>query len=225
MKRSVVVVAGGSGTRMGTGIPKQFLVLGSQPVLMHTLEIFHRFDSQMQIILVLPESQVEYWKKLCSDHRFSLPHCIVFGGKTRFQSVRNGLEQVNDADLIGVHDGVRPFVSQETLMRCFEAAALYGNAIPVVSVHETLRQLKGENSVTVDRNMFRLVQTPQVFERNSFLHAYQVDESPAFTDDASVFENAGHSIHLVEGNRENIKITEPIDLWLGNAFLHRQVTE
>ena len=215
MQNYVIIVAGGKGLRMGSDVPKQFLPVGGKPVLMHTLETFHSADDELRIILVLPAEQQSYWQELCDEHQFSVPHQIATGGETRFHSVGNGLALIPDAEesVVGVHDGVRPFVSKEVVLRCYEVAREQGAAIPVVPVVETLRQVLPEgDSLTVDRNLYRLVQTPQVFRVGILKEAYRQPYQPSFTDDASVVEALGHRITLVDGNRENVKITTPSDL-------------
>jgi 2-C-methyl-D-erythritol 4-phosphate cytidylyltransferase len=219
MKKFVIIVAGGSGSRMGTEIPKQFLELCGKPVLMHTISVFHDFDPESKIILVLPEDQLPFWKGLCLKHSFSLVHQVVSGGETRFHSVQNGLSQIDGEGIVFIHDGVRPLVSRETLGRCLETAQESGNAIPVLPVTESLRKLEGEQNISVDRSQYFSVQTPQTFRSNQILEAFQQDFDPAFTDDASVAEKAGFSIQMVEGNRENIKITTPTDLIIAEALL------
>lgn len=219
MERYVIIVAGGKGLRMGTDIPKQFLPVQGIPVLMRTLTAFHTFDPALHLILVLPLAQQVYWQDLCQHHAFTLPHTIANGGETRFHSVKNGLACIEAEEaLVAVHDGVRPFVSQATLAACFEAAAQVGAAIPVLPVVETIRELDGSVSRTVDRDRYRLVQTPQTFQLGILRQAYTQPYGPQFTDDASVVEAAGHAITLVEGNRENIKITTPFDLQLAEVL-------
>lgn len=219
MIRTALIVAGGKGLRMGSELPKQFLLVAAKPVLMHTLEAFHRYDEAMQLIVVLPREQQSYWKQLCSDYHFTLNHLIADGGETRFHSVQNGLMLVQEPGLVAVHDGVRPFVSQEVIARCYEAAETQLAAIPVIDVFETVRHLTPQGSETVNRDDYKLVQTPQVFEVGLLKNAYSQAYSTHFTDDASVVEALGVSITLVEGNRENIKITTPFDLKVGSALL------
>jgi len=221
MKKFVVIVAGGSGSRMRTEIPKQFLELCGKPVLMHTLQAFYDFDSQSSLILVLPELQQNFWKDLCRKHSFKLPHSIVSGGETRFLSVQNGLKLLDDDGIVFIHDGVRPLVSKSTLQKCYETALLSGNAIPVLPVTESLRKTEGHSTVSVDRSQFFSVQTPQTFRTEQILQAFKQPFDPAFTDDASVAEKAGYAIHLVEGNPENIKITQPTDLIIAESFLKK----
>ena len=218
--KAVIIVAGGKGLRMGGDIPKQFLPIGGNPILMHTIERFLSFDEEMQVVLVLPESQQDYWHTLCEQYRFTQPYTLANGGETRFHSVKNGLAQVSaDATLIGVHDGVRPFVSCDTIRSTYEEAARSGAAIPVVDVVETVRHiLKGNESETVSRNDYKLVQTPQVFSAPLLRKAYEQPYTDFFTDDASVVERFGHSVTLVPGNRENIKITTPFDLTIATCL-------
>ena len=267
MSDYAIIVAGGKGLRMGADLPKQFLPIGGRPVLMHTLEAFERAIPGITLVLVLPHDQQDFWRDLCRQHAFTLPHTIVDGGQTRFHSVLNGLKSLTDppptlparegvvtcdfgdlnskscdADacsehstpsltgragggsfsgansLVAVHDGVRPFVSVDVIRRCYEAAREHGAAIPVVPVVETVRQLNPPSSTTLDRSLLRLVQTPQVFRLDLLCRAYEQPYRDAFTDDASVVEALGHPITLVEGNRENIKITTPFDLTVAEAL-------
>ena len=218
MKKHIIIVAGGKGLRMGGDIPKQFLPVCGKPVLMRTLEVFRTYDPSIHIVLVLPVSQQTYWKELCRTYRFELAHDIADGGETRFHSVMNGLALVEGDGLVGVHDGVRPFVSQEVIARCYEEASRQKAVIPVVGVVETVRHLTDEGSETVPRDLYRLVQTPQVFDAALLRRAYQQEYTALFTDDASVVEALGEKVHLVEGNRENIKLTTPFDLKLAEIL-------
>ncbi len=219
MKRYVVIVAGGSGSRMRSEVPKQFIVIGTKPLLMHTIDAFKKFDSAIQIILVLPESQKEYWSNLCEKYSFSTIHDVVNGGETRFHSVSNGLVLVKEPGIVGIHDGVRPFVSQKTLFNCYKTAEDSGNAVPAVDAFESVRQTDATSNRAIDRTTIKLVQTPQVFRSEQLLKAYKTEFTSGFTDDASVAEAAGYHINLVEGNRENIKITTPFDLKIAEALL------
>ncbi|HIZ33222.1 MAG TPA: 2-C-methyl-D-erythritol 4-phosphate cytidylyltransferase [Candidatus Bacteroides merdigallinarum] len=214
-----LIVAGGKGLRMGADLPKQFLPIGGKPVLMRTLEAFHAYDGAMRIILVLPHDQQDYWQGLCGEYRFSVPHLVADGGETRFHSVRNGLALVEAPGRVGVHDGVRPFVSREVIARCYALAAEKKAVVPVVPVVETVRHLTDGGSMTVNRDEYRLVQTPQVFDIELLKRAYEQPYVSAFTDDASVVEALGVSVTLTEGNRENIKITTPFDLRVAEALL------
>ena len=245
----IIIVAGGKGLRMGSDIPKQFLPIGGKPVLMRTLERFRAYSSALQIILVLPEAQQDYWRQLCEEYHFDVEHQIANGGQTRFHSVQNGLALVpDDAEgVVGVHDGVRPFPSIEVIRNCYETARTAKAVIPVIPVVETVRQLISDGQVssrTVPRDEYRLVQTPQTFDIQLLKAAYkraqnQVNLSSAereqarpevkaanrqpyndgFTDDASVVESYGYVITLVEGNRENIKITTPYDLKIAEVLI------
>lgn len=211
----VLIVAGGKGLRMGGDIPKQFLPIGGKPILMRTIEAFRSVLDDVKIVLVLPADQHDYWQELCRNHDFRSPELIANGGATRFHSVSNGLSLLpDDKDaVVGVHDGVRPFVSAETIRRCFSAAAEGKAVVPVVPVVETLRQILPDGkSLTRPRDEYRLVQTPQTFPLALLKEAYRQPFSEAFTDDASVVEALGKEITMVEGNRENIKITTPSDL-------------
>lgn len=219
MTEYVLIVAGGKGVRMGTELPKQFLPVGGKPVLMRTMEAFYTYNRDIQIIVVLPHSQRNFWTELCEKHHFVLPHRVTDGGETRFHSVKNGLELVSGPALIGVHDGVRPFVSQEVIARCYREAALRKAVIPVIDVVETVRHLLPEGSVTVNRSEYKLVQTPQVFDASLLKQAYRQPYVSGFTDDASVVEAMGQPVVLVEGNRENIKITTPFDLQIASALV------
>ena len=212
---------------MGSDIPKQFLPIGGKPVLMRTLERFRAYSSALQIILVLPEAQQDYWRKLCEDYHFDVEHQLANGGQTRFHSVQNGLALVpDDAEgVVGVHDGVRPFPSIEVIRNCYETARTAKAVIPVIPVVETVRQLfsNGQQdlrtSKTVPRDEYRLVQTPQTFDIQLLKAANKQPYNDGFTDDASVVESYGHAITLVEGNRENIKITTPYDLKIAEILI------
>lgn len=219
MQFYVVIVAGGSGKRMGAEVPKQFLELAGRPVLMHTIERFKAFNEAVEIITVLPEDQLRHWLYLQEKHSFSIPQTLVKGGSARFYSVRNGLKFVNSPGIVAIHDGVRPFVSDDTIKRCFETAEKKGNAIPAVTVAESLRIVTDTGNHPINRLQVRQIQTPQVFRAELLKKAYNQCYRPEFTDDATVLESAGEVINLVEGNRENIKITTPEDLLISRAFL------
>jgi len=223
MEDYIIIVAGGKGLRMGSDIPKQFLPIGGKPVLMRTLERFREYSPTLQIILVLPKAQQEYWKELCQKHNFTVAYQLADGGETRFHSVQHGLALIpDDAEgVVGVHDGVRPFPSIEVIRNCYETAREKKAVIPVIPVVETVRHLKGETSETVPRNDYRLVQTPQTFDIQLLKAANRQPYNDGFTDDASVVESYGHAITLVEGNRENIKITTPFDMTIAEALLQK----
>ena len=217
----VIIVAGGKGLRMGSDIPKQFLPISGRPVLMWTLERFREYSSDLQIILVLPEAQQDYWRLLCEEYHFDVEYQLANGGQTRFHSVQNGLALVpDDAEgVVGVHDGVRPFPSIKVIKDCYETARTAKAVIPVIPVVETVRHLEKEGSVTVPRDEYKLVQTPQTFDIQLLKAANRQPYNDGFTDDASVVESYGHEITLVEGNRENIKITTPYDLKIAEVLI------
>ena len=226
MRQSVIIVAGGKGLRMGKEIPKQFIPIGGFPILMWTIRRFNEFDAQIQIILVLPEDQKRYWGELCKKYNFNIAHEVASGGERRFHSVQNGLRLVKSADLVGVHDGVRPFVSLSTIEKCYRAAAQYGAAIPVLPSVESIRKVNYDgSSESCMRDDYRMVQTPQVFKTEWLLNSYAFPWQDDFTDDASVVEAAGYSITLTEGNPENIKITSPIDLLIGEHLIKANTTK
>lgn len=218
-----IIVAGGKGLRMGSDIPKQFIPVNGMPVLMHTIRRFREYDPQMHIVLVLPKDHQDYWRQLCGEYHFTDRHDIADGGSTRFHSSQNGimaLAEAPDTDIVAIHDGVRPLVSVETIGRCFTAAAESGAAIPVLPVIDTLRYVghADENGVNTEqghnvlRSDYRVVQTPQTFRLALLRRAFTQPFSERFTDDASVVEALGEKVTMVDGNRENIKITTPYDL-------------
>ncbi|HEY5507321.1 MAG TPA: 2-C-methyl-D-erythritol 4-phosphate cytidylyltransferase [Paludibacter sp.] len=219
MNKTAIIVAGGKGERMNADVPKQFLEIQGKPILMHTLEAFINFDASLQLILVLPAAQVDFWQTLCEAHDFNIPHQIVAGGQTRFQSVKNGLDAVKVPAIVAIHDGVRPLVSKDTISRCFDAAAKFGAAIPTMDSIESIRFVDANGSKSVDRTAYKMVQTPQVFDAELLKKAYEQEFSALFTDDASVVEAMGVTVQLVEGNRENIKITTEFDLIVAERLL------
>lgn len=213
----IIIVAGGKGLRMGSDIPKQFLPIGGKPVLMRTIERFHHFSEALQIILVLPKAQQVYWHGLCEQYQFDVPYMLADGGETRFHSVQHGLALIPDdaQGVVGVHDGVRPFPAIDVIRRCYDTARTAKAVIPVTPVVETLRHI---TEGTKPRGDYRLVQTPQTFDIQLLKAANRQPFSEAFTDDASVVESYGHAITMVEGNRENIKITTPFDLAIAETL-------
>ena len=221
-KDYVIIVAGGKGLRMGSDIPKQFLPIAGKPVLMRTMERFCDYSASLQIILVLPKAQQEYWLQLCKEYDFKVKYQLADGGETRFHSVQHGLALISDdaEGVVGVHDGVRPFPSIEVIRNCYETAREKKAVIPVVPVVETLRHI---SEGTKPRGDYRLVQTPQCFDIELLKAANQQPYNDGFTDDASVVESFGFDITLVEGNRENIKITTPYDMAVAEALVtHHQ---
>jgi 2-C-methyl-D-erythritol 4-phosphate cytidylyltransferase len=226
LRKYAVIVAGGSGSRMGSSKPKQFMELNGLPILMHTIRHFREYDGQMDIVVVLPHAHLAAWDALREKHAFSLPHEVVEGGETRFQSVKRGLGMLQYDGLVAIHDGVRPLASGTLIERCFSEAAQYGNAIPAVAVTDTVRAISGlGENYPLERQRLRLVQTPQVFDLKALKTAYLQPFREAFTDDASVFEAAGHAIHLVEGARENIKITLPLDFIVAETLMRSKLSD
>ncbi len=218
-----IIVAGGSGSRMQSVEPKQFITLCGRPILMHTIREFTGYCKDMPIIVVLPAEYLDRWQYLCKQYDFTLPHRTVEGGSTRFHSVKNGLLILPDEGIVAIHDGVRPLVNQQTIATCFREAGVYGNAIPVTPVIDSVREISEGGNRMIDRSNLRLIQTPQVFDTKQLKKAYEQEYVSSFTDDASVFEKAGHTIRLVNGNVENIKITTPNDLIFGEALMSRRI--
>jgi 2-C-methyl-D-erythritol 4-phosphate cytidylyltransferase len=218
MEKIAIIVAAGSGTRFNADLPKQFAMLAGLPLLMHTIKKFWNYDNSMRIIVVLSEKYIPFWKKLCKEYHFKVHHEIRKGGETRFQSVKNGLRGIKPGNLVAVHDGVRPLVSRQTIKRCFLIAEKKGTAIPVIDIAESVRLIDGNSSKVIVRDNLKLVQTPQVFQSELILKSYKKADGTSFTDDASVVESAGGKICIVEGNIENIKITNQKDLIVAKAF-------
>ncbi|OIP03193.1 MAG: 2-C-methyl-D-erythritol 4-phosphate cytidylyltransferase [Bacteroidetes bacterium CG2_30_32_10] len=221
MKKYVIIVAGGFGTRMNNSVPKQFLLLAGKPVLFHTINAFFSYNNEISIILVLPSSQISKWKELCDENHLTIPHNIVEGGETRFHSVKNGLKSIEEAGLIAIHDGVRPLVSNETISRVYNTAEKLGTAIPVLSVNDSIREISNKTNKSVNRNNLKIVQTPQCFKSEIINKAYQQSYNEMFTDDATVVEKTGEEIFLVDGNNENIKITTAIDLLIAENLIQQ----
>ena len=220
MKKAVIIVAAGSGSRMGGEMPKQYLQLQGRPLIVHTLERFQRFDQDMKLVVVLAPTHKELWEQMASSYEIARGVILALGGSTRYDSVKSGLKQIDKETLIGIHDAVRPLVSQDTLTRCYDAALRTGSGIPVVEMDESVRMLDAKGgSVHMDRSRLKRVQTPQVFISEQIKQAYQQAYTPAYTDDASVYETMYGPVSLVEGNRENIKITTPGDLLLAEMLI------
>jgi 2-C-methyl-D-erythritol 4-phosphate cytidylyltransferase len=217
----VIVVAGGSGTRMGASIPKQFLLLKGRPILMYTIEAFYHSKTNPQVIAVLPDEYHAYWEELCVEHEFNIPHLLVKGGETRFHSVKNGLDIIDDESaLVAIHDAVRPLTKTSIIDHSYEHAAKNGNAVTAVKSRDTVRQLRGGISSHLLRDEIYLVQTPQTFRVSQLKKAYEQDYIDKFTDDASVAEAAGFTISLIEGSYNNIKITFPEDIALAEVLVN-----
>ncbi|SFE79337.1 2-C-methyl-D-erythritol 4-phosphate cytidylyltransferase [Chitinophaga sp. CF118] len=217
-KKVAIIVAGGSGTRMGSAIPKQFLELAGKPVLWHTVTAFVKAYSDMQIVLVLPEvhfSYVESWLPEFAGTTVTL----VKGGETRFHSVKNGLDQVKEPAVIFIHDGVRPLASTALIRSCYEAALAHGSAIPAIDMKDSIREIGEEGNRAVNRERFKIIQTPQTFLSELILPAFALPYDPLFTDEATVVERQGHRIQLVPGEEANIKITRPLDLVIASTLL------
>ncbi len=215
---SVIIVAGGKGVRMGNDIPKQFLILKSEPVIMHTIRAFYNWDNNCEIILVLPYNQQSYWQLLVSQYEFDISVKITTGGETRFESVKKGLLK-SSGEIIGIHDGVRPLVSQKTIKNCYDVSNNYGNAIPCIPINDSIRVVENGKNKTTDRSKYFRIQTPQVFKRAVIMKGFEQNFSKEFTDDASVIEKTGETIQLVEGNEENLKITTPFDLKIAESII------
>jgi 2-C-methyl-D-erythritol 4-phosphate cytidylyltransferase len=222
MQKSFIITAGGIGKRMNSDLPKQFLELDKKPILLLTLENLHAFDSQAEFIITLPSEWMDYWKEVLIKHSCTIPHQLIPGGQERFHSIKNALEAAT-GEVIAIHDGVRPFVSHQTLDRLFQDLNRNLAVIPVLSIKESLRKIDVSETEHVNRENFKLVQTPQCFERTLINQAYQQDYDRNFTDDASVVEAYGYKITWVEGNEENIKITSPFDLLIAQTLLKNEL--
>lgn len=219
-KYSVVIVAGGKGFRVGGDIPKQFIPIGSRPMLMHTIEAFYSFNKNIRIIIVLPNEFVQLWQQLCDEQNFTIKHSIVLGGETRFHSVKNGLNEVAPDEIVAIHDGARPFVTPKLIENCFnEAFNSQCGIIPVIDEINSVRRVTANGSEIVDRTELKLVQTPQVFPAHLLQEAYQIKYNSSFTDDASVAERNGIEIRLIPGENSNIKITTPLDIIIAEYLL------
>lgn len=219
-----IIVAGGSGARMGSVVPKQFLSLNGLPVLMHTLLNYSNSTYQPKLILVLPDGYHDYWRQLCLTHNFKLPHSLVTGGETRFHSVKAAFDTISEQNsLVAVHDAVRPLTSITVIDGAYWQAAQKGNAITAVKSRDSIRQLKGEASVNLKRDEIYLVQTPQTFQYAQLKQAYLQPYDQHFTDDASVVEKAGFAVHLIDGDHQNIKITFPEDIAIAELILNNRI--
>ena len=221
-KRGVIIVAGGSGRRMGGALPKQFMMLDNEPILARSINRMHEALPAAEIVVVLPEEHVELWKNIAA--RFDVArHKIALGGKERFHSVKNGLAALSDeVAIVGIHDAVRPLASKKLIIKLFLEAENNTAVIPVVAPIDSYRIVESDNSRIIDRSALRMVQTPQVFQAEALRKAYEQPFSSTFTDDASVMEAAGHKVTLVEGERENIKITTPSDMLIAEAIINAE---
>lgn len=224
-KEYALIVAGGSGTRMQSQVPKQFLLLNGKPILMHTLEAFYCYSASLHIITVLPETDVAWWYSLCHRYDFDIPHRVVKGGQSRTNSVRNGLEAIEEEEgWVAIHDGVRPLISADVIAESFRVAQAKGNAVTSVRLKDSIRRLAEKGGTQAeDREQFRLIQTPQTFLVTAIRNAYRrTPESEVLPDDATLMEKFGEKIHLIEGSYRNIKITTPEDLSIAEAFLRKE---
>jgi 2-C-methyl-D-erythritol 4-phosphate cytidylyltransferase len=219
MEKYLIIAAAGRGIRMKSNLPKQFIRIANYPIVFYSMKTFYENDPTIKILLVLPEDLIGEWENFLTESQTVIPHKVIEGGSSRMESCRNGLSQIEGDGLVAVHDGVRPLVSHETIDRCFKMAKEKGNAVPVNDIYETLRQLDSSGSVTIDRNTVKSVQTPQVFQIKILQEAFLKVKSEQYTDEASMVESLGYKINLVEGNRENIKITDPFDLKIAEYLL------
>jgi 2-C-methyl-D-erythritol 4-phosphate cytidylyltransferase len=223
IKKVAIIVAGGTGTRMNADMPKQFMLLANKPVMMHTLEKFHKADCEL--IVVLNVDYHDLWKSLCKQHSFEISHTLIKGGRNRFESVKNGLKSISSNAFVVIHDAVRPLIDLDTINKAFDCAEKNGNAVVVVPSRDSLRKLENDTSYSVPRSDYYIVQTPQIFEKNILDKAYKEEFRNEFTDDASVVEKLGIKIHLVEGKQSNIKITYSEDLEIAETLMKIQNSE
>ena len=214
-----LIVAGGKGVRMESEVPKQFIEIAGKPILLHTISAFLKYSEDIQIIVVLPEKEIGRWNQICENYHFDIPHKIIAGGPTRFQSVKNGLKSINEDGLVAIHDGVRPLVDANLIEASFRIATLHGSAVAAVRLKESIRKIDQQATTAVDRSKFRLIQTPQTFQVSLIKDAYVIEENQNLTDDASVAELAGNKISLFEGSYNNIKITTTEDLELEEVLI------
>ena len=222
MKYYAIIVAGGSGTRMNTAQAKQFLLLNDLPILMHTINAFYKCDVNPEIVLVLNIDQHKYWADLCTKYQYTVPHQLVKGGDQRYHSVKNGLKVIKGSAIVAVHDAVRPLVSAKLIQDSFQVAEAEGNAVAAVRPVDSIRMAQADSTTAINREDVYLIQTPQTFQLAQLRKAYEQPFRNGFTDDASVVEMAGFKIQLIEGERENIKITYPIDLELAGLLLQKK---
>ncbi|MFP5081909.1 2-C-methyl-D-erythritol 4-phosphate cytidylyltransferase [Pedobacter sp. JCM 36344] len=223
MNYYAIIVAGGSGNRMDNSIPKQFLLLEGRPVMMHAIEVFFNCPQKPEIIIVLGKEMQKYWLNLCDKHNFTVPHILANSGPQRFDSVKSGLAQIKDDGIVAIHDAARPLVSDDVVRNSFEVALTKGNSVvgfsPVDSVRNTFPDGKTQ---ALDRAKLKLIQTPQTFQVNQLKKAYEIDYRAEFTDDAQVMEHYGFNINIIEGNRENIKITYPEDIAIASLMIKKK---
>ena len=221
-KKIAIIVAGGTGQRMGSVVPKQFLSIQGKPILLHTIDQFVAAFSDIQLVVVLPEGYIQEGKDLLAQNGFTKNIVFVAGGDTRFQSVKNGLGQVKEPAIVFVHDAVRCLLTPALIQRCYQQALEKGSAIPAVSSTDTVRLIKGDRNELFDRENVMLIQTPQTFQSDSLLTAFKQEYNPSFTDEANVVEASGKPVFLVDGEFENIKITRPLDLAIAEYILAKR---
>lgn len=220
-KKSVVIVAGGKGNRVGADIPKQFMPMGGKPMLMHTIKAFYSFNKDIKIILVLPDEFISLWQQICSEHLFQIKHIVVVGGETRFHSVKNGLKEVSPEEMVAIHDGARPFVTPTLINKCYNESFDSGcGVIPVVDEVNSIRKITDSGSEIINRSELKLVQTPQVFPAHLLKSAYEIEYNSFYTDDASVAEKSGIKIKLIPGEYTNIKITTSLDIVIAECLVN-----
>lgn len=220
MRKHVIIVAGGSGSRMNQVLPKQFIEILGKPIMVHTIEAFLAYDPQIHIVLVLPEVHMTTWATIKNDFLPDVEVSVAHGGVSRFQSVKAGLQLIEDG-LVAIHDAVRPIIPIEVISKSFEIAEEKGSGIVMVPLKDSIRKKEGDTTIAKDRSLYYSVQTPQTFQVSLILKAFEQEESPLFTDDASVYESYGNQVEVVEGDYGNIKITTPEDLILAEALLSR----
>lgn len=219
MKKYAIIVAGGTGTRMQGEVPKQFILLHKKLVIQHSIDAFYSYDQSIQIILVIHPDYLNFWEKICLEYKISVPFQMVAGGKTRFDSVKNGLNLINEDGLVAIHDAARPVINAGFIGSIFSDAELHGSAMPGVALNDTIREIEGDSSRQLDRTFLRAMQTPQVFRISELKRAYEQPYQAFFTDDASVMQSAGFPLHLIEGRVGNIKITHPHDITIAEVLL------
>lgn len=219
MKKYAVIVAGGKGVRMGMAVPKQFLPVNGKPVLYHTIKAFTDAYADIEIVLVLPEAQMSYAQMVLTEFESRPDVTIVAGGATRYHSVQNGLKVIDDEGVVFVHDGVRPLLSAALIHRCYEQAVEQGSSIPAINIADSIRIVEGGKSKPIDRNSLRSIQTPQTFKTEIILPAFEQEYNEGFTDEATVVEAYGKEVYLVEGEKNNLKLTTPEDLQTAEMIL------
>jgi 2-C-methyl-D-erythritol 4-phosphate cytidylyltransferase len=223
MQKHAIIVAGGTGTRMKGEVPKQFMLLNGKPVIQYSLGAFYACETSINIIVVVHPDFTSYWKELCREHQISVPHIVVKGGETRFDSVKNGLDLIANEGLVAVHDAARPLINADFIKHLFSTAENFGSAMPGIPLNDTIRQIDGDTSSQLDRSFLRAMQTPQVYSVSELKRAYTQPFRPIFTDEASVMQSAGFAVHLTEGRRWNIKITNPEDIGLAEVLLAKNL--